>query len=57
LESHGDENSVFVQVLSFHILVHSFARAKTQLLYFQAIPHTLPKNTGGGVYPHCSPGS
>src|SRR6266436_1326716 len=40
---------VCVQVLSFHILAHSFAPKKTQLLPFQAIPHSLLKNTGSGV--------
>jgi hypothetical protein len=34
--------------LSFHILAHSLARRKTQLFYFQAIPHSLPKDTRGG---------
>jgi hypothetical protein len=34
--------------LSFHTLAHSFARSKTQLFSFQAIPHSLPKTTGRG---------
>src|SRR5260370_4906347 len=38
----GDEDSHFFQVLSFHILAHSFAPEKTQLFSFQAIPHSLP---------------
>src|SRR5712692_9903899 len=33
---------------SFHTLAHSLARAKTQLLYFQWVPHSLPRNTRGG---------
>src|SRR6267378_4418920 len=40
---------VCIQVLSFQILAHSFAPKKTQLLPFQPIPHSLLKNTGGGV--------
>src|SRR6267143_6800384 len=36
------------QVLSFHTLAHSFARTKTQLVCFQSISHSLPKNTGRG---------
>ncbi len=46
------------QVLSFHTLAHSFALSciflhsrKTQLFSFQAIPHSLPKNTRVGVGP------
>jgi hypothetical protein len=37
------------QVLSFHTRAHSFARAKTQLICFQSIPHSLAKNTRVGV--------
>jgi hypothetical protein len=37
------------QILSFHIRAHSFARAKTQLICFQSIPHSLAKNTRVGV--------
>ena len=33
--------------LCFHTLAHSLARRKTQLFDFQAIPHSLPKNTRG----------
>jgi len=51
LRIHSDENSFFAQVLSFHIVAHSFARTGTQLFYFQAVPHSLPKNTGGRGYP------
>src|SRR5260370_35347790 len=46
---------VCIQVLSFHILAHSFAPKKTQLLPFQAIPHSLLKNTGVGVPTFSSP--
>src|SRR5258708_16918680 len=45
LRIHSDENSFFAQVLSFHIVAHSFARTGTQLFYFQAVPHSFPKNT------------
>src|SRR5260370_34072531 len=45
----GEENSHFLQVLSFHILPHSLARCKTQLLYFQWLPHSLPQNTRWGA--------
>ena len=41
-------SSHFIQVLSFHTLAHSLARAKTQLFSFQAIAHSLPQNTRGG---------
>ena len=34
--------------LSFHILAHSLARRKTQLFYFQAIPHSTQKHPGVG---------
>jgi len=47
----GDENSHFIQALSFHILAHSFAPPKTQLVSFQSIPHSLPKTTRGGGMP------
>src|SRR6266849_1747620 len=50
LHGHGDENSHFIQVLSFHILAHSLARRKTQLFCFHAIPHSLGKNTRGWGY-------
>ena len=48
LRGRADENSHFVQVLSFHILAHSFAHCKIQLFSFQAIAHSLSKNTRGG---------
>ncbi len=42
----------WIQVLSFHIVAHSFARRKTEPFYFQAIPHSLRKTPGvwGGVH-------
>src|SRR6267154_98298 len=33
---------------SFHTLAHSLARAKIQLLSFQWLPHSLPRNPRGG---------
>jgi hypothetical protein len=42
------------QALSFHTLAHSLARRKNQPLYFQALPHSLPKNTRVGVPQACS---
>jgi hypothetical protein len=48
------------QVLSFHILAHSFAHfcvflhsPKTQLPCFQSFPHSLQKTTRGRVPPKC----
>src|SRR6267378_6658217 len=38
--------------LDFDILAHSLARGKTQLVYFQSVPHSLRKNTRGGGYPN-----
>src|SRR5258708_338886 len=46
--AHGDASSHFIQVLSFHTLAHSLARAKTQLFSFQPFRHSLPQNTWGG---------
>jgi len=50
------QHSHYAQVLSFHILTHSFAvflhLRKTQLFYFQAIPHSLPKTPGWGYPSH-----
>src|SRR2546425_8414765 len=37
----------YAQVLCFHILEHSLAGSKTQLISFQSLPHSLHKNTGG----------
>src|SRR5260370_10471916 len=51
LRGHTEKNSLFIQVLSFHTLAHSFARTKTQLFYFQALPHFLRKNTRGWGIP------
>jgi hypothetical protein len=42
----------YTQVLSFHILAHSFAHRKTQPFYFQAIPHSLHKTPGVGERCH-----
>src|SRR5260370_1056616 len=62
LRGHTEKNSLFIQVLSFHTLAHSFARTKTQLFYFQALPHSLRKNTRGWGIPStprgakCKPG-
>jgi hypothetical protein len=33
-------------LLSFHVLAHSLTQRETQLFYFQAIPHSLPQNSG-----------
>jgi hypothetical protein len=35
-------------LLSFHALAHSLTQRETQLFYFQAIPHSLAQNSGGG---------
>jgi hypothetical protein len=35
-------------LLSFHALAHCLTQRETQLFYFQAIPHSLPQNSGGG---------
>src|SRR5260370_17160288 len=53
----AEKDSLFIQVLSFHTLAHSFARAKTQLFYFQAIPHSFAKTPGGGESPSIPPGA
>src|SRR5205814_8027825 len=44
LRGRADEDSYFIQALSFHILAHSFAPPKTQLFSFQTIAHSLSKN-------------
>jgi len=36
------------ELVCFQTLAHSLARRKTQLFYFQALPHSLPKTPGGG---------
>jgi hypothetical protein len=41
-------NDLQTYPFSFHTLAHSLARSKTQLIYFQAIAHSLPQNTRGG---------
>ncbi|PYU51102.1 MAG: hypothetical protein DMG48_11230 [Acidobacteria bacterium] len=51
MRGRAGEDSYFIQALSFHILAHSFARSKIQLFSFQAIAHSLSKNTRGGGMP------
>jgi hypothetical protein len=36
------------ELVCFQALAHSLARPKTQLFYFQALPHSFRKNTRGG---------
>src|SRR6266567_3067820 len=49
---HDDKTRFFIQVISFQTLAHSSAlfctflhSRKTQLFYFQSIPHSASKNT------------
>jgi len=44
-------NALFIQVLSFQTLPHSFAPRKTQLFCFQALLHSFLKTPGGGGVP------
>src|ERR1700741_974114 len=45
---HSPLTHYWIQLLSFHILAYSLARAKTQLICFQPIPRSLTENTQGG---------
>jgi hypothetical protein len=45
----------YPQLLFFHTLAHSLARAKTQLFCFQPFPHSLPQKRPGWGYPLSSP--
>src|SRR5713226_158213 len=47
LRAHGDENSHFIQVLSFHIVAHSFARRKILSPFVSSTSALFAQNNRG----------
>ncbi len=51
LRGHTEKHPLFIQVLSFHTLVHSFARDKNSTLFFSGASALFRKNTRGWGIP------